>query len=183
MLIDIYLRRGKMAWYNQSWRHSLAARRIKTKLNGPIHDYTRHGIPITVRDGRVKDYPVGPSEVKKTLDKIPKKDIDGITEVNLRDPSPVPGAKQDKAWAQYVRSKKRINIFSGECPDKAYFEGYVLPHEVGHHVAAKKDPKLPIIVEEAKADAYAAKENPDSPVVLKKHINNRVNLFGNRGTI
>jgi hypothetical protein len=192
-----------MTWHYEGWRHSLAAKGQKTyrKLNGKVLDHTKHGVPITMQSKPEpgKAYPVGPKEVKDVLNNIPQKDIKGLTEVNFRNPSPVAGSKQDKAWAQYVRSKKRINVFSqpykngkfndvepgNESPQaaKKHIQGYVLPHEVGHHSAAMKNPDLPIIVEEAKADAFAAHENPESPKVLEKHINHRIMMFGEKGTI
>ena len=177
----------------------------RKKLNGIVVAKTRCGIPITIKDpGKSgKAYPIRPKEVKEIMDKIPEKYTDGIKEVNFRDPSPVAGSKQDLAYAQWVRTKEdggnRINIFSqpfkngkfqkvepgNESPDKlsAHMKNYVIPHEVGHHIAAKKDNTLPIIVEEAKADAFAAREDPDDPAVIEKYINNRIMIFGNTGTV
>jgi len=189
-----------MSWHYQSWRHALARRGIKTaKYNGNIVARTRHGIPITVKESaqQGKAYPLTPGQAKEALDKMPATAISGIKEVNFRDPG-IPATKQDKAWAQYVRTKKRINIFSQpykngkfhdtECGGSKsevaeHMKDYVLPHEVGHHRAAKKDPNLPIIVEEAKADAFAAKQNPDDPLITEMHINDRVSQFGSKGTI
>jgi hypothetical protein len=199
-----------IGWRNESYRHSLASRGIKTKkLSGPIVSVTRHGIPITIKNigspGRA--YPVNQKDIKESMDSIPNNYVKGIKEINLRDPSPVAGSKQDKAYAQWVRTKEdgltsrgnRINIFSqpynrgsfvgvepgNENPVclKNYVKKYVIPHEVGHHVAASKNNNLPILVEEAKADAFANKENPDNPKILEKYINRRVLMFGEQGTI
>ena len=194
-----------MSWYYQSWRHALARRGVKTKLNGVVVAKTRQGIPITVKNvgKQGKAYPIRPNDVKEIMDKIPDKYTEGIKEVNFRDPSTVAGSKQDLAYAQWVRTKEgggnRINIFSqpfqagkfnhvepgNEDPEmlRQHMKNYVIPHEVGHHVAAKKDNHLPIIVEEAKADAFAARENPDDPYILEKHINHREVMFGFKGTI
>jgi hypothetical protein len=200
-----------MSWHYESWRHSLSAkgystyRSTKKKLNGVVVAKTRHGIPITIKDpGRQgKAYPVKPCDVKEIMDKIPDKYVDGIKEINFRDPSTVAGTKQELAYAQWVRTKEdggnRINIFSqpykggrfkhvepgNDDPEmlRKHMKNYVIPHEVGHHVAAKKDNHLPIIVEEAKADAFAARENPDDPKILERHINQRIVQFGSRGTI
>jgi hypothetical protein len=189
-----------MAWFRESWRHAYARRGIKTgKYNGSIVARTRHGIPITLKEPAQpgKAYPLTPEQAKEALDKMPDKAISGIEEVNFRDPG-IPATKQDKAWAQYVRTKKRINIFSqpyshgrfhdSECGGTKkevaeHMKSYVIPHEVGHHRAAKVDPKLPIIVEEAKADAFAARENPENQIVVERHINDRIATYGSKGTI
>jgi hypothetical protein len=203
-----------MAWFREYHRHSLAARGIPTsryafsrrrkpgqyELHGHISAKTRQGIPITIQKPAApgKSYPITPQDAKKALDKLPDASMRGIKEINFRDPG-LPMTKQDKAWAQYVRSQQRINVFSqpyknGEfieaepenrSPDAArrHMEEYVLPHEVGHHRAAKKDPDLPIIVEEAKADAFAAKENPEDRATVESYIEDRQIMFGSKGTI
>lgn len=195
-------------WFNQSWRHSLAARRIKTTykgLNGRVLAKSRHGISITLKANPKPGtaYPVSASDVKAVLDKMPDHAVEKLKEVNLRPPSEVAGAKQDKAYAQWVRTREnggnRINIFTqkyengkfkevepgNEDPNalRAHMKKYVIPHEIGHHVVTKEDNKMPIILEEAKADAFAARENYNDPFVIDKHINNRMMLFGEKGTI
>jgi hypothetical protein len=196
-------------WYRDYWQHSLAAKGIKTsmyrKLNGSLVGKTRHGIPITIKapsntakKGRA--YPVSPMEVKDRFNKFKSSEVKGITEINFRDPG-IPATKQDKAWAQYVRSDKRINVFSQpyekgefkevepelEKPKEAekHLAGYVLPHEVGHHYYQhnKKMDKGNVLTEEARADAFAADENPENPVVLARFKHQRKQMFGRKGSI
>jgi len=195
-------------WHNQSWRHSLAARRIKTSnkyLNGRVLARSRHGIPITVQQDPKPGtaYPVSAKDIKTVLDKMPDEAVEKLKEVNLRPPSEVAGAKQNLAYAQWVRTREnggnRINIFTQKYkngkfkdvePDKedpdnlrAHMKNYVIPHEIGHHVVTKEDNKMPIILEEAKADAFAARENYNDPYVIDRHISNRIMQFGNKGTV
>jgi hypothetical protein len=196
-------------WYFESWRHSLAAKGIRTslhsKLNGSLVGKTRHGIPITVKapsktlkKGRA--YPIAPDEVKQRFDKFKKKEVEGITEINFRDPG-IPATKQDKAWAQYARGDRRVNVFSQpfkkgkfkevelelEDPWKAkeHMAGYVLPHETGHHYYQYnlKMDKDDVLTEEARADAFAAGEDPKKPWVLAKYRQNRKQMFGRKGSI
>jgi len=196
-----------MSWYNQSYRHSLAARGVRTslyskKLNGRLVATTRQGIPITVKDPPKSRqvYPVTPTEVKQVFDKMPKHDVVGISEINFRRPG-IPATKQDKAWAQYARDDKRINIFTQKTDGeellevdrglenpkdaKEYMVDYVLPHEVAHHTiqyvwGLNKDPMK---VEEARADAKTAGYNPLDSDVEKAFIKKREADFGPKGSI
>jgi hypothetical protein len=197
-------------WYFESYRHALAAKGIKTSmyrkpLNGYVVNKTRQGIPITVRSpnktlAKKRAYPISPEQAKERFDKLKSSEVKGITEINFRDPG-IPATKQDKAWAQYARSDKRINIFSQpydgrkfsdvepeyEQPlaAKNYVSKYILPHEVGHHyyqynLKLNEDPML---LEEARADAFVAGENALKEPVLKKFIKKRQVQFGEKGTI
>jgi hypothetical protein len=198
-------------WRYQSYRHSLAARGVRTslrakhtQLNGSLVAKTKHGIPITMKDKPDCDnkYPVSVNEVKEVFDEKPYDEVVGITEINFRKPG-IPATKQDKAWAQYVRSKKRVNVFTQkfdnkkkqfedvdlgtENPENArmHMIDYVLPHEVAHHTLQhvwKKD-KDPMIVEEARADAMAAGMNPLDKNVEKVFIKSRKDQFGPKGSI
>jgi hypothetical protein len=195
-------------WYFERWRHSLAARGIRTSLktkslnlNGPIVAKT-HGIPITIKDppNSRQVYPVTPIDVKKTFDAIPKHELVGISEINFRHPG-IPATKQDKAWAQYVRSDKRINVFTQkfdgeelldvdrglEAPEEAreYMLNYVLPHEAAHHTIQyvwgfNNDP---MIKEEARADAKTFGYYPLDKKVEKAFMEKRKEDFGPKGSI
>lgn len=161
------------------------------ELNGTVIDYTGQGIPITMK-GRVKEgcvYPVSPEEVKQSFAEF-NGAASGITEINFRNPG-IPATKQDKAWAQYVRSKQRINIFSQPKVEakqpgvKKHMLGYVIPHEVAHH-HAQYNMKLtedPEIVEEARADALVARQDPLDKQILGRQIAHRKVLFGPRGSV
>lgn len=173
------------------WRNNYAA-----KLTGFPIAYTRQGIPITIKNPfrtsfEGKRYPVTPEEVKEDFDKLSDEAVAGIKEINFRDPSEVPGSKQGLAWAQYVRSARRINIFSqpkeeAQNPEnRRYLMAYVIPHEAAHH-ATLHNLKLtedPEIVEEARADAMVSGENPLNESVVRKHIAMRQAQFGPKGTI
>ena len=39
-----------VGWRNESYRHLLAAKGVKTKLHGQVIARTNNGIPITVKD-------------------------------------------------------------------------------------------------------------------------------------
>jgi len=182
--------KGK-GWFNEPYRHSLAAKGIRTKLHGRIITRTQHGIPITIKEKPEKgrQYPVTPVEVKKRLDALPADMVDGITEINFRNPGP-PVTKQDKAWAQYHRTEKRLNIFSQPKNQisravRNYYMAYVVPHEVSHHFLQNnlKLNKDPVLIEEARADALAYGYNPFNQKVLKNFIERRKQMFGPRGTI
>lgn len=187
-------------WHNQNWRHSLAAKGVKTgRLNGKVFTRTKSGIPITIRESpRAGEcYPISPLQAKAVVDGLPRESTDGIKEINFRRPG-IPATKQDKAWAQYVRSEARVNIFpqkqegnrfvqvepENEDPNNAreHMEKYVIPHEIGHHVVVKHNPDMPLAVEEAIADTFAAKETINRQNV-EKHLNKRIDTFGPKGTI
>jgi hypothetical protein len=139
-------------------------------------------------------------DVKTTFDAMPKHELAGISEINFRHPG-IPATKQDKAWAQYARSDKRINVFTQqfdddqfvnvdpglEDPEKAreYVINYVLPHEVAHHtiqyVWGYDDD--PMIKEEARADAKTYGYYPLDKAVEKKFIDMRRADFGPKGSI
>jgi hypothetical protein len=202
-----------MSWYYESWRHALSARGYSTyrksyagKLSGTVITKTRHGIPITMKDSRLNKneaYPMSPNDAKKVLDSMPPKMVDGIKEINFRKPCDVPGTKQRLAYAQWIRTKEdgknRINVFAQEFKDgefqkvepgnedpsalRRHMMGYVLPHEVGHHYVESRDNGLPGIVGEASADAVADHQNPYDPEVLNKYVDQRVMVFGEKGTI
>ena len=197
-------------WYREHYRHTLAAYGVKTskrakyKLHGTKMMTTKNGIPITLRGppGEARIYPVSPNEVKRVVDKMPDKMTHGIKEINFREPG-IPATKQDKAWAQYVRSEGRVNIFSQPYdhkklvfrevepeninPENAnnHMKDYVIKHEIGHHFAIKymdADNKL-LKVEEAIADAIAHDMDPYNKNIVDHFVKEREEVFGEKGTI
>ena len=160
-----YYRRG---WWNESHRHYLAARGVSTALfvsrrragfAGKVQ-----GVPIYVKKlqkGRI--YPVTTRDVTGVLSKMPHDDLKGLARVEFANPKDV---NQEDAWAQYIRSKRKLIVFSqpfdgetidGKRPEdvRRQVKEYVLPHEVGHHKALYHskitDPDLGMA--EARADA------------------------------
>lgn len=133
---------------------------------------TVKGIPIVaekVEVGRV--YPVAPEDVKKQLENSPDEHLKGLSEVRFTDPK---DKEQEQAWAQYVRSKKTILIFSqpaedgmvdGQDPEMVnkHIRDYVLPHELGHHRALHihKITDKKIEMAEARANANVVGMDPD----------------------
>jgi hypothetical protein len=147
-----------MSWNYESYRHSLARRGIKTgKKRARTIAYVKKGkvkIPITVQKTyKSHIYPVSPQEVKQVMERLPERQLRGLKEVSLRPPSRLPFTEQTKAFAQYVDTKNRINIYSnpvkrtkyGTKYKKAipsldeqhelekYMKKHVIPHEVAHH--------------------------------------------------
>ena len=140
------------------------------KMEGEGEATSVCGIPITVDklpEGTI--YPITPDEVKKVLEMMDPADLKGIDSVEFR----TPNGDQKEAWAQYVRSKKKIYIFAqtfkdgkidGQDPDtlKKHIKEYVLPHEVGHHIALHKYKKTDrsLAMAEARADANVVGMDP-----------------------
>lgn len=175
---------------------------VAGKLNGKKVAETNQGIPITIRNkaGPGREYPVTPSDIKRNFNAMEPEIVDGIKEVNFRDPG-IPATKQDKAWAQYVRSDQRVNIFSQpqrkgrfdqvdpglESPEKAkhYMMSYVVPHEVAHHYLQHnlKLDQDTMLIEEARADAMTFGKNPLDSVVVERFKRGRQSQFGPKGTI
>jgi len=166
------------------------------KLTGVPIDNTKQGIPITVQNpaetlSKERKYPVSPADVKKRFGEIPKESVEGISEISFRDPCEVAGTKQKMAWAQYVRSKNRINIFSqpgaeADNPkNKVHMMSYVVPHEAAHHTALKvlKEDQNPMIVEEAQADLIVKGKDPLNPANIREAVKERKMMYGEKGTI
>lgn len=184
----------KGGWYNESARHSLAARgygSIYLKRKHPLqvdtlmhrfdarkpgHVGMVHGVPMyadKLKEGMV--YPITPEAVRKVFGRMPPEDLKGMNSVEFVDPK----GEQNGAWAQYVRSKRKILIFGqpvrpdgtidGEEPEmlRKHIELYVLPHEVGHHKALYHDKITDkhIEVAEARADANVVGMAPDDKAV------------------
>lgn len=134
------------------------------KMEGEGEAASVNGIPIMVDklpEGTI--YPITPDEVKKIFSNMDQSDLKGITSIEFKAPS----GDQKEAWAQFIRSKKKIYIFAqpfaagkidGQDPDqlKKHIKEYVLPHEVGHLIALNQrhitDKKLSMA--EARADAH-----------------------------
>ena len=113
-------------------------------------------------------YPISPEEVDALLKNMKDNDLKGIKGVEFVPPK----GEQQGAWAQYIRSTKKIKIFAqsveggridGWDPKELnrHIKEYVIPHEVGHHKAlrgGKTDQDLEMA--EARADANVAGMDP-----------------------
>lgn len=137
---------------------------------------TVQGVPIEaekVEKGRI--YPVKPEDVAKEIQRQSPEDIKGLKGFKFVNPV----GEQKDAWGQYVRSKKVVYVFSqpyrngkidGQDPKKIreHIKEYVLPHEIGHHVAlrnGKTDKDLRVA--EARADAHVVGMDPTDKDVKK----------------
>ena len=159
-----------IGWRYESVRHRLARQGIKTKWSKPGYVGSVHGIPIyarVMREGQV--YPVSPEEVKKEIVEMPKKDVDGIKAIEFVEPK----GFQKEAFAQFLRKKRKILIFSqpmaadgkldGQQPQqmRAVIKGYVIPHEVGHFKALRTGKTYrSLAMAEARADANVVGMSP-----------------------
>ena len=122
------------------------------------------GIPIfadKLPENRI--YPVTPEDVKEAINQHGEDETRGL--VSVRFVNPRDGEQRD-AWAQYVRSKREVLIFSqpaenglidGQDPlqVRKHIKEYVLPHELGHHEAlyVHKITDKDLGMAEARADA------------------------------
>lgn len=158
-----------VGWRYMSHEHRLARMGIRTKSYRPGVQGSVYGAKILVErhpEGEV--YPVTPDEVKRRVAQLPEEDVRGLKSIEFVKPNE---GEQRDAWAQLIRSKKKLLIFSqkvskdgkkisGDDPRRVreHMLTYVIPHEVGHHVALNKrditDKHL--YTAEARADAYAA---------------------------
>lgn len=125
-LTQKYKRNFGKGWWQDSFRHKLAAKGIKTskkKFHAKrdfykkkvIDHYEADGIkiPITVRPTyKSHVYPVTVDDVKESLDKVPAPRLKGLKEISFRPPSRLPFTEQTKAWAQYADKADRVNIYS-----------------------------------------------------------------------
>jgi hypothetical protein len=127
-------------------------------------------------------YPVSPEEVKTRLQALPKADLKGLKTVEFVPPR---DKDQEDAWAQMVRSRKSLLIFSqkagpngevsGMNPKQVsnHMKNYVIPHEIGHHVALTTlETDKDLSMAEARADAYAAGmsvKDSDAKVFKSRH--------------
>lgn len=129
---------------------------------------------VSIKAGRIqqgKIYPVTPAEIRRILERMPDEDLRGLKSVEFVNPK----EDQKGSWAQYVRSRRTILIFSqpydkdgklidGQSPQwvKNHMKDYVIPHEVGHHkalyLAGKTDGELEMA--EARADANVVGLDP-----------------------
>jgi len=114
-------------------------------------------------------YPVSPEEAKKVLLRGKPEDLKGLKGIEFSNPV----GEQKGAWAQYVRSRNVIKIFSQPYKDgkldgrpakdvNKHMKGYVLPHEKGHHVAlhVHKITDKNLYMAEARADAHVVGMSP-----------------------
>lgn len=180
-----------VGWQHESYRHALAARGIesnyyarKSKLRVPFRPtiLTRYkNVPIKAHRIEVgKVYPLTPGEVGRFINRQKDDDLKGLAGVEFVNPK----GDQKGAYAQYVRSRRVILIFSqpydkkkkeidGQSPKwiKNHLNNYVLPHELGHHIALYRvgitDGDLAMA--EARADANVVGMSPvDRDVGLLK---------------
>jgi len=164
-------RRGKAGWFNHSAEHRLARQgiRVRSHRSGTL---ARVGdILITAKPlPRGMVYPVAPEEVKSILSDLPKYDLKGLKSVEFVPPK---DKQQEGAWAQEIRSKKKILLFaqkmdangniSGQDPKRVrdHIKDYVVKHEVGHHVSFKRvGTDKSLAMAEGRADAYAFGMDP-----------------------
>lgn len=136
-----------MSWFNQSYRHYLAANGIKTSVSRP-------------RRGRV--YPLSLRDVSYVLSRYPAESR-GLKEVSFKPPKDY---QQANAYSQYVRGNREIRIFPVARQEytpnlRQYLMKKVLPHELGHHVALYQKRITDSSVEnaEARADALSPARN------------------------
>jgi len=114
-------------------------------------------------------YPVSPEEAKKVLLRGKPEDLKGLKGIEFSNPV----GEQKGAWAQYVRSRNVIKIFSQPYKDgkldgrpakdvNRHMKSYVLPHEKGHHVALHihKITDKNLYMAEARADAHVVGMSP-----------------------
>jgi hypothetical protein len=108
-------------------------------------------------------YPISPQEIKGYFEKAPKDEVKGLKRIAFVTPK---DSQEKDAWARYVKSKREIRIFaqqekdgkiSGEDPKELnqHMNEYVLPHEMGHHIALRDLPTdKSLAMAEARADAH-----------------------------
>lgn len=130
------------------------------------------GIPVTaskLKKGNI--YPVSPDDVRKVLESSDDAAIRGLKRVRFVNPK---DKHQKDAWAQYIRSKREIRIFSqpegqngavdGKDPQDVhrFIKQYVIPHEIGHHRAlyVEKLTDRDLRMAEARADAHVVGMDP-----------------------
>ena len=168
-----------MGWRYESYRHMLARKGIRTASRksgfvGRVRD-----VPITMQKVPVGHvYPASPDDVKRVLERQKPEDIKGLKGVEFVRPR---DKSERNAWARYVRSKRVVKVFSqpvrGEKVGgqdagavKEHMLSYVLPHELGHHLALSErditDGKLSVA--EGRADAFAAGCDVEDNAVVKE---------------
>lgn len=153
--------------HSQSIRQYAMKKEMMMKKGETGYQGTEKGVKIIVeKHPRGEVYPITPDDVKKQLARTSKEDLKGLTAVEFVKPRE---GEQREAWAQYIRSKRKVLIFSqktspdgkigGQSPRdiRKLMTGYVVPHEIGHHTALEvhhiTDKKL--ATAEARADAAA----------------------------
>lgn len=166
-----------VGWRYESYRHMLARKGIKTVVGRSGRVGSVRGIPIImqkVQMGHV--YPASPDDVKKVIERFKPEDTKGLKGVEFTSPK---DKSERAAWARYVRSKRTVKIFSQPVSKdgkvskedpwmlRDHFTSYVLPHEIGHHVALEvrgiTDKKLSMA--EARADAVTVGMDVEDPNV------------------
>jgi hypothetical protein len=171
-----------LGWRYESQRHFLAAKGIKTKQmsSGVVGHYQNIVIKAAPLPAHTA-YPVTPGEVKDVLKDLPKEDMKNIKQIEFVPPR---DARQESAWAQFLRGRKTMLIFGQKTEDgkisgkdakevREHMKRYVIPHEMGH---AKALHDLPtdkrLSLAEARADGYAfgfSVEDPDVKQFEKFH--------------
>jgi hypothetical protein len=148
-------------WKDGEWRMS---EEDEQKAEGEGYFAVKEAPMIAEAPSPGRIYPVSPDEVKRVAERNDIKGLKSIEFVNPKD------ADQRQAWAQYVRSRKAVKVFS-QPESEAYMANkhvreYVLPHEFGHHRALRNGhTDKDIRVAEARADANVVGMDPyDSDV-------------------
>ncbi len=148
------MRRG---WYNDSFRHSLAAKGVRTYTKRKV----RKTIPIIAeRHEKGRVYPITKKDAKSFLARQDRDNLKGLKAIRFTQPR---NKTQEGAWAQYLRGKREILVFAQPKHEVTHFSSKaikkdVLDHELGHHVALYRRKKTDADIEmaEARADAFAA---------------------------
>jgi hypothetical protein len=174
------MRRG---WYGENHRHYLASIGVKTykSYKGKAGILGRVGDTVItaqkLQPGHV--YPVDKCDVEDQLRRTPEDDRKGLKVVAFVEPKT---QAQKGAWAQQIRSKKKILIFAQPKEEvgnvelvRRHMKQYVLPHEMGHYVALTREniTDKDLSMAEARADAYAAGmsvKDKDVKVFKRYHV-------------
>ena len=172
----------KKGWFNESYRHYLAAKGIRTSY----YARRRSSIPLDFENPlKNRKYPVTPKEAKRVVESNPNSE--GITKIVFQNPK---DKHQKDAYAQYMRGDRKIAIFSQPVEkfgEKHYFVEKnhriepkdlknlvlkkVIPHEEGHYLALKDCPTdKNIKMAEARAEAARHGDDYKDDKVVKTYI-------------
>jgi hypothetical protein len=165
-------------WHRESYRHTLAAKGISL---GRTREISLHAEALP----KSHTYPISPGDVHTYLARVSSSELKGLKRVEFVMPK---DSQEKEAWARYMSGKKEIRIFaqpvkdgkiSGEDPKElhAHMNEYVLPHEMGHHIALRDLPvDKDLAMAEARADAHVvgmSVKDKDAKIFKSLHENNR----------